>query len=439
MSPGNGTVIIIIYEQVVPLIEFINAWGANTPGAKTLHRAGWVLISPWHLIENGCVEVEDGRITNVYKIPSGRVFSGKNTIAQGPLTQDPSGQGQSGQKIIDHGTGVIMPCLVNAHLHLELSALKDCLCFDRGFAGWVQDLLEKRDAAGEVVLAGEAKKAAKELAAHGTGYIGEISTQGLTKTIVQSLNLSGVWFQEFLGSAQDALIGENRIKKSDLLSFSLAGHAPHTTDPFLLQAVKQQTRAQNLPFSIHLAESDTESEFISGKKGQWGKFLASRGIDTSLWPTGSKSPVQYLDDLGLLDSSTLGVHLLNIDGRDLDILARTQTRICLCPRSNQNLHQKLPDIGKMLEKKLAPALGSDSLASCDSLSIFDEMAFVRQKYPNIEPDKVLSMATINGARALGMEHLAGTLDKGKKSAFIYVDLNEPTKSAIIESLTTHET
>lgn len=407
----------------------------NSSGAKTLHRAGWVLISPWQVIENGCVEVENGRITNVYKIAPSRNFLGKNTITQGQSGQDPLRQ-----KTIDHGPGVIMPCLVNAHIHLELSALKNRLCFDRGFAGWVQELLEKREAAGEAVLAREAEKAAKELAAHGTGYIGEISTLGLTKKIVQSQDLFGVWFQEFLGSVRpNTLIGENRIKKSDSLSFSLAGHAPHTTDPVLLQAVKKQTRAQNLPFSIHLAESEAESEFISGKKGQWGEFLASRGIDTSLWPIGSKSPVQYLDDLGLLDSSTLGVHLLNIDNKDLDILARTQTRICLCPRSNKNLHKKLPDIGKMLGKKLVPALGSDSLASCDSLSIFDEMAFVRRHYPNIDPGQVLSMATLNGARALGIEHLAGTLDKGKKSAFIYVDLNEHNKSALIESLTTHET
>jgi len=405
-------------------VRCINSPGGNSPGTHTVHRAGWVIITPWQVIENGCIEVENGLIKDVY-----RAFPGKNR----------------GQHTIDHGPGVMMPCLVNAHLHLELSALKNALSFDKGFAAWVQQLLEKREAAGTAVLVSAAKKAAKQLVEKGVGYIGEISTLGLTRTIVQSLNLSGVWFQEFLGSDQpDTMIGKTRvgktrIEKNESLSFSLAGHAPHTTDPLLLQAAKNETIARNLPFSIHLAESDVESKFISGQKGQWGDFLMSRGIDTSSWPIGSKSPVQYLEDLGVLDSSTLAVHLLNIEPRDLDILVETQTQICLCPRSNLNLHKRLPDIGKMLEKKLAPALGSDSLASCDSLSIFDEMAFIRQKYPNIDPAQVLSMATINGARALGLLHRAGTLDKGKKSAFIYVDLNVRNKTDLIERVTTHET
>jgi aminodeoxyfutalosine deaminase len=397
-----------------PRVEFIRCFNRDSLGKRSVHRAGWVLINPYEIIENGCVEVENGVIIDVYEA---------------------SLQNRTGQKTIDHGPGVIMPCLVNAHLHLELSALKNTLSFDHGFPAWVRQLLEKRDAAGQIVLASEAQRAARKLIDQGTGYIGEISTLGLTREIVRNSGLLGVWFQEVLGSFRP----ETRVEKKEFLSFSLAGHAPHTTDPSLLQAVKQQTGAQNLPFSIHLAESDAESQFISGEKGEWGDFLASRGIDTSLWPIGSKSPVQYLDHLGVLDSSTLAVHLLNIDPVDLDILARTRTRICLCPRSNYNLHKRLPNIGKLLEKKLAPALGSDSLASCDSLSIFDEMGFVRRKYPHIDPGQILAMATINGARALGLSHLAGTLDKGKNAAFIYVDISVQNKSELMEHLILHET
>lgn len=393
----------------------------RTLGEKTIHRAGWVLINPFFIIENGCVEVENGWITDVYK-------------ASDRLNSSP-GKDMPGKNSIDHGPGVLMPPLVNAHLHLELSGLKDTLSFDRGFAAWVLELLEKREAAGETKLIHEAEKAARQLTLHGIGYIGEISTLGITRTIAQSEKLFGVWFQEFLGSARP----EGKIENYDSLSFSMAGHGPHTTDPFLLQAVKKKTLAKKLPFSIHLAESNEESEFIAGQKGQWSQFLTSRGIDTSLWPIGSKSPVQYLDDLDVLDSLTLAVHLLNMDDQDMDILARTNTRVCICPRSNFNLHKKLPDVEKMLEKNLAPALGTDSLASCDSLSILDEMAFVRQKFPKIHPVHILSMATINGARALGLEHLSGSLDKGKKSEFIYADVNVCSKSDLLESLTVNET
>jgi cytosine/adenosine deaminase-related metal-dependent hydrolase len=401
-------------------VGFIDFPGETFSEECIFHRAGWVIISPFQVIENGCVEVENGRIKNVYKTS--------------PL------KNKTGRHTIDHGPGVLMPCLVNAHLHLELSALKNALSLDRGFAAWVQDLLEKRAAAGDAVLMKAAQEAGQLMVDQGVGYVGEISTLGLTRTIVQSLNLSGVWFQECLGSdLPDYMMEKTRIERQELLSFSLAGHAPHTTDPLLLQAIKNKTAARNLPFSIHLAESDTESQFISGQQGQWKAFLMSRGIDTSAWPIGSKSPVQYLSDLGVLDSSTLAVHLLNINTQDLDILAQTQTQICLCPRSNLNLHNRLPDIGRMLKKNLAPALGSDSLASCDSLSIFDEMAFIRKHYPDLDPVQVLSMATINGTRALGFGHLAGTLDKGKKSAVIYVDLNVSSKTDLLEKVTTYET
>lgn len=395
-------------------------------GVKTRHRAGWVMIDPFQVIENGCIEVENGRITGVFKAGIGQ-----------------NRPGPPGRDTIDHGPGVIMAPLVNAHVHLELSALRNTLPFDKGFAAWVQALLEKREAMGNAVLVREAQTAAASFARLGIGYVGEISTLGLTRSLAQSQGLAGVWFQEAVG----ALAPTAELSKAEPLSFSLAGHAPHTTDPFLLQAIKNQTRAQGLPFSIHVAESDVESDFIREGKGekqsQWRQFLASRGIDTSLWPLGSKlgskSPVQYLDDLGLLDSSTLAVHLLNINDLDLDILSRTGTRICLCPRSNSMLHKKLPDIPRFLDKKLAPALGTDSLASSPSLSLFDEMTFVRQKFPDIDPAQVLSMATLNGARALGLDHLAGTLDKGKKSTFIYVDLTAPTLSDLMEKLTTHET
>lgn len=387
------------------------------------------MIDPYQIIENGCIEVENGWITGVFKAGRGQKIPRPGD--SGPDAPDPG--------TIDHGPGVIMAPLVNAHLHLELSALKNTLSFDRGFAAWVQALLEKREAMGNAVLVREAQKAAASLANLGIGYVGEISTLGLTRTLVQSQGLAGVWFQEAVGASTPTA----ELVKAEPLSFSLAGHAPHTTDPFLLQTVKKITRAKGLPFSIHLAESDVETEFIQGtqggNQGQWEQFLALRRIDTTLWPLGLKSPVQYLDDLGILDASTLAVHLLNINDQDLDILARTGTRICLCPRSNFMLHNKLPNIQEFLDKNLVPALGTDSLASSSSLSLFDEMAFVRQKFPDIDPAQVLSMATLNGARALGIDHLAGTLDKGKKATFIYVDVSACTPSDLMEELTTHET
>ena len=94
----------------------------------------------------------------------------------------------------------------------------------------------------------------------------------------------------------------------------------------------------------------------------------------------------------------------------------------------------MPDLPAMLDIGISPALGTDSLASCDSLSVFDEMEFVCRKYPEVPPETVLAMATVNGADALGLSRDFGSLSPGKRADFLYIDLDEPNKRYLIERL-----
>ncbi len=380
---------------------------------KEFHRAGWIVVDPFTVIENGYLEIQNGIIQGVHQ--------GAN-------------QGKPGGKIVDHGPGVLMPPLVNAHLHLELSALSHCLPFDQGFKNWVKTLLEKREALGQDELMGKARTGARDLVDSGTLWVGDISTLGIGRKIIEGSGLSGISFHEFLGSQ----ILPCLTQKDDFVSQSLAGHAPHTTAPGLLLALKKQCSADRLPFSIHVAESRDESNFIGTAKGEWADFLLSRSIDWSSWGVGFKTPVDYIAGMGLLDPLTIAVHLLNVDDADLDILVRSGAKICVCPRSNLNLHSRLPDIERMMQKGLEPALGTDSLASCDSLDIFDEMAFVAEHYPGIDPVAIFAMGTINGAKALGLEHLAGTLSTGKPAKFLVRSIMASHKKDIFEKIITHD-
>ncbi len=376
---------------------------------RELHRAGWIIVDPSIVIENGHIEIENGFIRGVHK-------------------------GAPKEKSIDHGPGVLMPPLVNTHLHLELSALKGCLPFDKGFKVWVKTLLEKRETLGQEKLIKEARKAVRNLIKSGNLYVGDISTLGITKPIIEDSALNGICFHEFLGSDSQGFF----VQKKDTVSFSVAGHAPHTSSPKLLKALKQCSKSNGLPFSIHVAESDDESEFIHDKKGQWADFLTARGIDWSSWDIGSKTPVAYINDMGLLDPLTIAVHLLNVNDRDMEILARSKTKVCVCPRSNRNLHGKLPDIEKMTNAGIKPALGTDSLASCDSLNIFDEMAFVKNHYPGLDPETIFSMGTVYGARTLGVEQLTGTLSKGRKAQFLYRPVKAMKKKDLFQRITSNE-
>lgn len=376
---------------------------------REIHRAGWIIPDSMNIIQNGYLEIENGWIKGIYS-------------------------GVPREICTDHGPGALMPPLVNAHVHLELSALKNRIPFDIGFQSWVKTLLEERAALGQDVLVRAAKKAILDLLTWGNLYVGEISTLGMTKTLLENSGLKGVFFQEFLGTA----VEKGCIQKKDSLSFSVAGHAPHTSSPDLLRALKRQSRSKDLPFSIHVAESETESEFIFRGKGPWADFLTLRGIDYRSWDIGSKTPVAYLDGMGLLDPLTLAVHLLQVTPKDMDILARSQVKVCVCPRSNQNLHGRLPDIERMIQKGIRPALGTDSLASCDSLNIWDEMAFIAHHYPGLDPRTLFSMATHNGAKALGLEHVTGTMAQGKRADFIYRPMDAKTENEVFERMVFNE-
>jgi len=374
--------------------------------SSVIHKAGWVVIDPYTIIRDGFVHVDSGLIKDI-------------------------GRGSCSGHIIDHGPGALLPVLVNAHTHLELCALKDKVLPEKGFRNWVENLINLRNSVGTKNLKTSAINGVKELIESGCGVIGEISTLGLTWKIVSNSSLRGVWFREFLGNVLPEEIACNENK---LLIKSIAGHAPHTLSPELLADLKNITRKKNIPFSIHLAESEDEIEFLQTGKGKWAEFLSERGIDFSSWNLPVETPVRYLEDLGVLDENTIAVHLIHTDEKDFEILLRHNVRVCLCLRSNFNLHNILPDLAGMLKAGIKPCLGTDSLASAESLSIFDEMTFVSKSFPSIPPAEILAMATVNGASSLGFGEMFGSLTPGKRAAFVYVPVNVSSRSELLHAL-----
>ncbi len=391
------------------------------PGkSPEIHRAGWIIVNPWHVIENGSIATADGRIQDIVKA--------------GPGCSLKPG-------CIDHGPGVLMAPLVNAHTHLELSYFKGRVDMSRGFKAWVKDLLELREKTSPEIIMSEACRAGQELYNSGVLWAGEVSTTGVTKEIFQNSSLYGVWFQEFLGSEnslQNNLSLENKyLVHGKDISFSLAGHAPHTTSPDLLKKNKKRTDKKKLPFSIHVSESMEEMEFIRTCKGRWAQFLKSRSIDFSSWNLPEKSPVIHLMNLGLLDPLTLLVHVLNVNDRDLKIIAESGAKVCVCPRSNMGLHGTLPELEKMFNHGIRPALGTDSLASSESLSIFDEMKFISENYRDMEPCQILAMATQYGADVLGAGSETGSLEPGKRSDMLYIPCIAETEKEVMKKITGH--
>jgi len=335
--------------------------------------------------------------------------------------------------MIDHGPGALMPGLVNVHTHLELGALKGKLPCGQGFQTWVQTLIRLRSALTQSEIRLGIDKGIAELLQSGCFAAGEISSLGRSSSAFFNSSLAGVWFYEFLGEDTASI---PILKSGQSKNISVAGHAPHTTSPLLLKKLKQAARLNGLPFSVHLAESEDEIEFLQTGRGAWADFLKSRNIDFSGWGLPCQTPLQYIKQLNLLDSETILVHLLRASGQQaFRQIAERGAWVCLCPRSNRNLHNRLPHVNKMRQAGVRLCLGTDSLASVSSLSLFDEMAFLTRAFPSIPAHAILEIATCNGARALGIDQYYGTLEPGKASRMLYVSVNVSNEAALMETIT----
>ncbi len=387
----------------------------------TLYQARWIVPVSRPPIEQGIIAVRNGEITAV-----GR---GKEISTAFP-----------GERR-DLGQGAILPGLINAHTHVELSQFKGLIPEGLGFVSWVRNLLslkEKTKAENPDEAVGPAWD---EISRTGTCAAGDWISLG---RLIPRGSLSKIFrrlFFEVIGFDSSALTlpeGLDERPAPDLFgSLTLGAHAPHSTSAALLQAAKTWTRRRGLPLAVHVAESPEETEFLFSGSGLWKDFLIERGKWVEGWRAPGTTPVKYLDHLGLLDEKTLAVHLTQADEADLSLLRKRNVRIAVCPRSNQFIVGALPKIPFMLRMGLNPALSTDSLASNRDLSLWGEMETVQQAFPEIEPEEIIRMATINGASALDLSEELGDLTPGKKARMFFLPLPEVNKanllSAIIQS------
>ena len=367
------------------------------------------MVRPGVWIEGGLVEVVDGRVRS-------------------------AGKARAAVQAVDHGPGVIMPALVNAHAHLSLSVLQGRVGAGNGFVTWVRDLIRARAEAMGDDISRAVAEAAQDVRRTGTGLLAEVGPVEPGASSIEAAGLDGMVFSEILGNDAAVLplpADGNGIR------FSYAGHALHTTSPEVLRALKAAATERNGIFSMHLAESEAETEFLTVGAGPWAELLESRNIAFRHWDLRGERPVERAERIGLLGPETMAVHLLEVTDPEVARLAGSGTSVCVCPRSNFALHGRLPNIEAFLSAGLKVALGTDSLASVPTLDLFDEMAFVACHYPGMPAETILGMAGINGAGALGMQEL-GSIEPGQRARLIYVDLEAESAGSAASKLVSKE-
>lgn len=381
---------------------------SEKPG-YVLHRAEWIMPVLSRPLKNGAVLENGGRIVAVDK------FSALKSELPAET------------KILDHGRAAIMPGLVNAHTHIELSALKGAIAFPRnGFPDWIGSFFPLRAGLSQAAMLEGMTSGMREMLETGTAFCGDITNGSFLDFKAPGGFPERHVFFELLGfnccSAADAAPeGMDPAKLSETVS--QAAHSTYSVSPDLIRATKDHCRAKGMPFSIHTAEHPEEVEFLQNGGGFCRDLLERLGKWDQQWKPPGKSPVGYLDGLGVIDHGTILVHAVHVNDGDLDIAAGRGCAICFCPRSNRNMNVGRPNIAKALAFGIPACLGTDSLASNTDLGLFREAGFVLDEYPDINPETLIGMITAIPARVLGRETDFGAILPGYKSGLLAVSLD----------------
>jgi aminodeoxyfutalosine deaminase len=414
--------------------------------------ARWLvpITSPFQ--ENAAVFVEDGQI--------------KDFGASSEITERYQGQE------VHHFPGMaILPGFVNVHSHLELTVLRGFL-EGLSFWDWIRrltrikyEVLSEEDIILSSVLgAAEALRAGITTVADPMDY--GASLEGALVAGLRALLYQEVFspVPEEAGTALQGLkdkmlrrqsvlneysSGQKRnslamtftltsrvpwVARAKRLSLGLSPHAPYTVSGALFQQVHRLATAEGWRTCIHVAESREESLLIEEGRGPIMESWQKRGIS---WTPSGCSPLRYLDRLGVIDKTTLLVHCLQLTDEDYEILLQQKPAVAHCPKSNWKLRHGFMNLKRMVECKIPIGLGSDSVASNNTMDFFEEMrmAFFNPSWigdPYNEPgrgteasrpEEMLRMATLGGAEALGLASHVGSIERGKDADLIVVDLS----------------
>ena len=332
-----------------------------------------------------------------------------------------------GGAVQDIGNVAVLPGLVNAHTHLELSWMRGQVPPSRSMPAWAASLMALRRTVShepsEAIVA-----AIAEARTAGTSLVGDVTNTFATYDPLLDSQLSAALFREVLGFSAadpDGAIAAAQQQISELVPVawlrpSIVPHAPYSVSPALLRAIVNA--AAGKPVSIHLGESLQEIEFLQSGTGEWRALLESLGVWNPSWTPPACGPVEYLERQGLVNDRLIAVHGVRFSDDDINRLGAAGATIVTCPRSNRWTGAGEPPVERFYASGVRVAIGTDSLASVDDLNLFHEIAEVRRLAPSVPAGRILDSATAAGAQALGFGEELGTLTPGKRADLLSVQV-----------------
>ncbi|HKS06666.1 MAG TPA: amidohydrolase family protein [Gemmatimonadaceae bacterium] len=349
------------------------------------------------LLRDACVAVEGDRIA----------FVGARHAA-------PSGED------VELGQCIVVPGLVNTHTHLDLAAFDGALD-GLPFFTWVRTLVRGlAEASSGDALADAAMWSVADQLAHGVTTIGHTGPSAVAADAMHALGARGVVYLECFApdpkqcnaSLADlrARVSRARERETALVAIGVSPHAPYSVSDALYASVAEYARAERLPVAVHIAESAEETDLVVRAAGPFADMLRARGIAVS---TRAESPVALLERVGVLSARTLCIHAVRLDAGDADRLASAGASVAHCPRANAWFGNAAAPVAELLSHGIGVGVGTDSIASNGELRVLAEASAAADAA--LSSADRLALATMGGARALGMESRVGTLEPGKQA------------------------
>jgi len=328
----------------------------------------------------------------------------------------------------DLGDVIILPGLVNAHTHLELS---DCHAGDSpggSFSDWILSIrarmrLGERDI--RTVAAHATEHGIEECLRFGVTCVGDITSQiEESRRVLAKSPISCVSYGEVLGLGPQRARAEGSLVRatddtfaSDRLRIGITPHAPYTVDLKMLRACIEAASQRRLPIAMHLAETPDEREFLTSRSGPFRKVWDSIGQWDDSIETFPGGPIEMAEALGLLRAGALLAHVNYCNDAELALLSRGRSSVVWCPRTHRYFGHPPHRWREMLAAGINVAVATDSCASSPDLNILDELRLVRQLAPDLSAQAIFEMATIRAARALGLQNDVGSLAPGCRADY----------------------
>ena len=327
-------------------------------------------------------------------------------------------------ELIDLSDCLVLPGFVNAHCHLSLSILKQRITRHNSFTDWVKSMTEENKVVSFKDRVMAMHDQAKVMARSGVTALVDFLPQGDFIAEYASLPFRQTLLLEVLGflpSSVDPIMKylestlNHELDDNSLISYGLAPHAPYSVSPKLFEGVKRLSEKYDCPISCHVAEFPEELQFLQDGSGDMKDFLIELGVYDDCWVPPAKSPAQYLDSLGVLDS-LVAVHL-NLVGNDLDLLKSKKVKSVFCPQSTRWFgREKYMPVRDLLDLGMVVGLGTDSLASNESLNFLDEIRAAEAMLADVSQEEILFMATRGGAETVGMD--CGLIEVGRPADLV---------------------